>query len=395
MNLRKEGEGLIGTISQDYIFWRLAYELVNHHGYRVLKLNEHGEVWLELLERRDKKIIRLLRYDIDWGNWLVRDLEQTSQIISQYKKQSYRKKMKAYNIYISTYPPVDDWEHQLDGHKHVDTFLIELGNREVELRKLFDHLNLSVPNLHSWSSNVEDIPLFIHAIRQTEKARQEEEKSLLFASNKPLLTYILVAVNIIMFLLVESVGSSTDIATLIAFGAKYNPLILQGDWWRFITPMFLHIGFLHLAMNMLALYYLGMSVERIYGTGRFFLIYFAAGIAGAIASFAFTTSVSAGASGAIFGCFGALLYFGVVHPSLFYRTMGANIFGVLAINLAFGLLVPMIDNSAHIGGLIGGFFASACVHLPKHKWLVARQLTALVILFFITASILYYGFFYK
>ncbi|WP_458412495.1 rhomboid family intramembrane serine protease [Schinkia sp. CFF1] len=381
---------MYSSISQDQLFWRLAYELVTNHGYRVLKLNEHGEVWLELLELRDKKMIRLLRYDIDWGNWIERDIEQTSQVISKYKKQSNRKKMKAYNIYFSTYPPVDDWGHQVD-NSNVETILIELGNREAELSKLFKQLNLPVTDLKSLLASDEDPVFFMQAIRRTEKMRIQAEKNLLFA-NKPSLTYGLVAVNVIMFLLLEWVGSSTDIETLIKFGAKYNPLILAGDWWRFITPMFLHIGFLHLAMNMMALYYLGLSVERIFGTWRFSLIYFAAGIAGAVSSFAFSTSVSAGASGAIFGCFGALLYFGVVHPSLFYRTMGANIFGVLAINLAFGFLVPVVDNSAHIGGLIGGFLASAIVHLPKHKLLIGRQIGAFLLLFFITAAALYFGF---
>lgn len=381
---------MYSSISQDQLFWRLAYELVTNHGYRVLKLNEHGEVWLELLELRDKKMIRLLRYDIDWGNWIERDIEQTSQVISKYKKQSNRKKMKAYNIYFSTYPPVDDWGHQVD-NSNVETILIELGNREAELSKLFKQLNLPVTDLKSLLASEEDPVFFMQAIRRTEKMRIQAEKNLLFA-NKPSLTYGLVAVNVIMFLLLEWVGSSTDIETLIKFGAKYNPLILAGDWWRFITPMFLHIGFLHLAMNMMALYYLGLSVERIFGTWRFSLIYFVAGIAGAVSSFAFSTSVSAGASGAIFGCFGALLYFGVVHPSLFYRTMGANIFGVLAINLAFGFLVPVVDNSAHIGGLIGGFLASATVHLPKHKLLIGRQIGAFLLLFFITAAALYFGF---
>lgn len=380
-------------IDQDHLFWRLVYELVAKQGYRVLKLNDNGEVWLELLERKNRRILRLLRYDIDWGNWLLHDIEKTSKVITQLKKQSYRKKMKVYNIYVSTYPPVDDWEHQVHQEDDIETILIEAGNREEELSKLFKNLHLPVPDLKSWFERREDTSFLIYSIRQTEKIRKQEEQNLLFAK-KPFLTYILVVANIIMYLLLEWFGSSTDISTLIKFGAKFNYAILEGDWWRFITPMFLHIGFLHLFMNTLALYYLGISVERIYGTWRFFLIYFVAGFTGAAASFAFTTQISAGASGAIFGCFGALLYFGVVHPSLFYRTMGMNVISVIAINLAFGFLVPMVDNSAHIGGLIGGFLASAFVHLPKHK-LMVRQLGAVFILTVTTAAALMYGFFYK
>lgn len=384
---------MLNINSQDYIFWRLVYELVTNHRYRILKLNDNGEVWLELMERRDKKIIRLLRYDIDWGNWLVRDIEKVSRVIKQYQKQSYRKKVDVLNVYVSTYPPVDDWGHEVDNNNKIETIIIELANREENIEKLFKSLQLPSPNFRSWYSEIVDPLILINSIRHTEKTRLQEEQDLLFAK-KPFLTYILVAINLLMFLLLEMVGSSTDITTLIKFGAKYNTAILEGDWWRFITPMFLHIGFLHLVMNTLALYYLGISVERIYGTWRFLIIYFAAGIVGGVASFAFTTQVSAGASGAIFGCFGALLYFGVAHPSLFFRTMGGNVFAVLAINLAFGFLVPIVDNSAHIGGLIGGFLASAFVHLPNHKKSL-RQVAAFLLFSAIIGAALAYGFYYS
>lgn len=380
--------------SQDYLFWRLVYELVTKHRFRIINLYDHGEVWLQRMEWREKQIIRLVRYEVNWGNLLVRDMENVTKRIDQYKAQSYSKKADFYNIIVSTYPPVDDWEYQVDNRNHVRLVLIEQINREQEIEKLFKQLNLPSPELNSWLSDIVDPLILINKLRQTEKERRQEEKDLLFAK-KPFLTYILVAINLIMFLLLELVGSgSTDLSTLIKFGAKYNTAILEGDWWRFITPMFLHIGFLHLVMNTLALYYLGMSVERIYGSWRFLIIYFAAGITGGIASFAFTTQVSAGASGAIFGCFGALLYFGVAHPSLFIRSMGWNVFVVLAINLAFGFLVPMVDNSAHIGGLIGGFLASAIVHLPNHKKSL-RQAAAFFLFSVVIGASLAYGFYYS
>ncbi|WLR56345.1 rhomboid family intramembrane serine protease [Mesobacillus subterraneus] len=162
-------------------------------------------------------------------------------------------------------------------------------------------------------------------------------------------------------------GGSTDTSTLIKFGAKFNPLILEGEWWRFFTPIIIHIGLLHLFMNTLALYYLGTMVERLYGNLRFLFIYIFSGFAGVLASFIFSPNLSAGASGAIFGCFGALLYFGVAKPRLFWRTLGLNILVVLGINLAFGFTIPGIDNAGHIGGLVGGFASAGILHLPKKK----------------------------
>ncbi len=389
--MKKVGGGLYSTLSQDILFWRLAYELVRNYRFRVLKMSEQGELWLEQMEGKNKNIVRLLRYDIDWGNWLLHDIEQTEKVIRKYKEAPYRKKMNAYNIYISTYPPVDDWEHRLDRSIKTNMFLIVADNRENEVCAFFERLHLPEPNVDEWLIEDIDPAYYKQAIREIERQRNQSERVLLFGK-KPRLTYIFVALNMIMFFLLELAGSSTDIVTLVYFGAKYNPAILDGEWWRFITPMLLHIGFAHLFMNTLALYYLGLSVERIYGSLRFFLIYILAGISGVTASFAFTDQVSAGASGAIFGLFGALLYFGIVYPSLFFRTMGMNVFAVLAINLAFGFIVPMVDNSAHIGGLIGGFLASAFVHLPKHKPLFFRQLSALFLLAIIIGATIAYGF---
>nr|WP_281374228.1 rhomboid family intramembrane serine protease [Halobacillus locisalis] len=189
------------------------------------------------------------------------------------------------------------------------------------------------------------------------------------------MTYLLLAINLLVFFYIEGNGDSTSVQTLIEYGAKYNPAIIDGEWWRILSSMFLHIGTLHLLMNMLALFYLGNAVERIYGSWRFTVIYLFAGVFGGLASFMLNPHVAAGASGAIFGLFGALLFFGVQHKQLFFRTMGWNLLFVIGLNIVFGLLVPQIDNGAHFGGLIGGFIASAFVHLPKEKNII-RQLLA-------------------
>ncbi|QGS68867.1 rhomboid family intramembrane serine protease [Oceanobacillus sp. 143] len=170
-------------------------------------------------------------------------------------------------------------------------------------------------------------------------------------------------------------GGSTATATLIEFGAKYNPAILENnEWWRIISATFLHIGFLHLIMNMLAVYYLGTVVERIYGRFRFLFIYFLAGIGGGLASLSFTVNISAGASGAIFGLFGALLFFGLIYKQIFLQTMGYNILFILGINLIFGLFIQQIDMAAHLGGLATGFIASAIVYLPRKRNLIKQSL---------------------
>ncbi len=125
---------------------------------------------------------------------------------------------------------------------------------------------------------------------------------------KPVVTYALLAVNVFIFLLMTLLGGSQQISILVAFGAKVNSLILAGQWWRLVTPpMFLHIGFEHLILNMVTLYFIGSQLELILGHGRFLLVYFISGIMGNIASFAFNpNALSAGASTALFGLFGGV-----------------------------------------------------------------------------------------
>ncbi|WP_374703421.1 rhomboid family intramembrane serine protease [Bacillus sp. Marseille-P3661] len=384
---------LTTVLEHDVLYWRIVHKLIISKEYRIIRLDESGETWLESIDRKNGKLLRLIRYDMDWGNWLINDIHQVAKTVSQLKKQSLQKNFIVYNIYLSTYPPVDDWEHRIDSQltAGIKTYLIDSRNSEEQITALFNDLHFPVP---TFPIGLEGQNIFelIRSIQTFDKNQKQQEQKLLFAS-KPFLTYVFVAINLVMFLLLEWFGSSTDTTTLIRFGAKFNPAIYDGEWWRFITPVFLHIGIFHLFMNTVALYYLGVSVERIYGTWRFFLVYLISGIVGVIASFAFTNQVSAGASGAIFGCFGALLYFGVVHRSLFFRTMGMNVIFVVILNLVIGFAVPMVDNSAHIGGLVAGFLASAFVHLPNHK-VIKRQLVGIVFLVLLSGGILHYGYFY-
>lgn len=143
---------------------------------------------------------------------------------------------------------------------------------------------------------------------------------------------------------------------LLALGAKANAALTGGQYWRFLTPIFLHVGLLHVFVNMYSLYVIGPPVEGPYGPARFLLVYFISGVAGVAASLAFSPQPSAGASGAIFGVLGALAGFLYNHRRLFGRAGRGQLrhiaFVALA-NLAIGLS-PGIDNWGHLGGLIAG-----------------------------------------
>ncbi len=205
----------------------------------------------------------------------------------------------------------------------------------------------------------------LSALVADEQTRAERRFARAFFSRATPITYALLAVNVGMYLLMSYVSPElNDPGVLIAFGAKTNELLRNGDWYRLVTPIFIHAGLIHLLSNSYALWVVGPQVERLYGSARFLLIYLLAGIGGVAGSFigqemANQPNVpSVGASGAIFGLFGVLAVFGYRYrhelPPAFRRAFGAGVLPVIVINLFIGFSIPFIDNSAHIGGLIAG-----------------------------------------
>ncbi|MHC0035917.1 rhomboid family intramembrane serine protease [Pseudoneobacillus sp. C159] len=383
---------------EDYRFWSLANHLVKEENYRILHLTkEQNELWLENPDSKQMPVVRLLNCTLDWSNWMERDIQLTAMNGENIRKQRFQKSLHILNIYISPYPPVDDYENRLKQLGSFDQISIStyILSRDAfqdvlsELERIFKK-NLSVTQPSDDEITDERVAsLKRHTIELANK-RVEAERNI-FSYGKPILTYVFMAIQVIVFLLLELNGGSQNSRTLVEFGAKFNPLILEGEWWRFITPIFLHIGFLHLFMNTLSLYFLGTAVEKIYGTTRFFWIYLFSGILGVIASFAFSPNLSAGASGAIYGCFGALLYIGMVYPGLFFRTLGRNLITILILNIVISFTVPSIDMAGHLGGLVGGFVATGMVHFPKKKK-IANQLLFFLFTLLITGSLLYFGF---
>lgn len=380
---------------EDFLFWKLAHFLIQKKEYRLLRTStSQEELWLEKVENKQLPFIRLRRMDLDWGNWLARDIENTGNNGESIRRQLIRSEANLLNIYVSAYPPVDDYEFLLTEKKILKTNVTtKVITRDTYKRQFLDleHVfkeGISFEIKEEYS--LDEIESLKNAALQAAIDRRNKEKSM-FEYGKPFFTYVFIAIQILAFLFLELKGGSTNTGTLIKYGAKFNPLILEGEWWRFFTPILLHIGFVHLFMNTLALYYLGPTIERIFGRLRFLFIYLVAGFCGSLASFLFSTNLSAGASGAIFGCFGALLYFGLNYRSLFFRTMGFNVLVVIAINLSLGFTMPGIDNAGHIGGLVGGFLATAIVHFPRQKkWF--QQVMVCIITVGAMVSMLWYGY---
>ena len=168
-------------------------------------------------------------------------------------------------------------------------------------------------------------------------------------------------------------------STLVRWGALWRPAVAAGEWWRFVTAMFLHGGWEHLLVNTYALFMLGRFCEEVFGPLRYFVTYVGGGLAGAAASTLNTqqTGLSVGASGAIMGLLGALIVVLVLRrgtwPEAWRRALLWNLLLLGAIQIFIGFQLPMVDNAAHVGGMLGGA-AMALVVAPGG--LLGRSLAA-------------------
>ncbi|MBB1063718.1 rhomboid family intramembrane serine protease [Limosilactobacillus fastidiosus] len=208
-------------------------------------------------------------------------------------------------------------------------------------------------------------------------------------------TFILLAIQIIAFIVMTLLGGSTNSNILIECGARVTPLIREGQWWRLITPVFLHIGVAHLIINSITLYFLGIYIEELFSHWRMLAIYLVSAFTGNLASAYFLpNTISAGASTALFGLFGAFLMLGEsFRDNSLIHDLSRQFLILVGINIVMDLFLPGIDLAGHLGGLFGGFLVSYVVGAPFVGYVrLYKRLIGSVILFFgIVAMIIAIG----
>ena len=187
----------------------------------------------------------------------------------------------------------------------------------------------------------------------------------------PIVVATILGLNFAIFLLQTITGGSTNTFNLVRFGAQAGAAIENGEYWRFVTAAFLHIGILHLFVNSVCLWQLGSLLERLIGPTHFGFLYLASGVTGTLTSFFLNEfvsprTVSAGASGAIFGVAAAMLVAGLHYsdqiPESLQYAFGTGILPFLAFNLYFGFASSGVDNYAHVGGAVVGAALGAILH---------------------------------
>lgn len=183
---------------------------------------------------------------------------------------------------------------------------------------------------------------------------------LAFFYRRSKVTFILLAIMIFYFIFITLNGGTTNVQTLVKFGALYPPLVaMYGEYYRLVTSIFIHIGIAHIFFNGYALYVFGPQIEGLLGPKKFLLFFLLTGVGGNLATFLFNfDSISAGASGSLFGILGAFLYLVHRHRDMVTPWGRRQIFSLITINLVLTFVVPSISTTAHLGGLAMGYLLS-------------------------------------
>ncbi len=354
----------ISKQNEELIMKLLHYFITDQNYNPVILRGAQNEIWLENLDG-DYKIIRIVSNYIHNDEQLNYDLFKTKQIMKSIKKKTLSFKVPTLSIFLN----LGDNVH-MDKETNYD-YITCLNVKNINDIVKNNHVLEVFPDIKKTLNYEEEgMSLFLKLTSEINKKTEKDaiQAEDVFRPKKPTVTYTLIIINILVFLAMYLFGNgSEDNLTLLAFGANNRTLVLGfHEYYRLLTSSFIHIGILHLFVNMYSLWVVGSQIENFFGKIKYLIIYLGSALFGSLLSICFSNSISAGASGAIFGLLGAMLYFGHHYRLYLGNALYSQIIPVIILNLALGFFTPGIDNACHIGGLIGGIFIAMVCGL-KYK----------------------------
>lgn len=380
-------EGIINK--SDELVMKLLHYFITEKGYNPIVL--HGaknEIWLENLDQ-DYKIVRIVSDYIHNNEQLDFDMFKTKQIMKKIRKKTLSFHINALSIFINLGENVNLTETTIDGLTIVDVKSIEDLNKYPTIIKIFPDI------CENTEFKEQGLNLFMKLTKEINEKNEEEsiKAEEIFKAKRPIITYTLIIINVLVFIAMYIFGNgSEDALTLLKFGASYPELIKVGQYYRLITSAFLHIGFLHLICNNYALYVIGSQLESFLGKTKFLIVYVVSALCGGLMSMIFADGISAGASGAIFGLLGSLLYFGYNYRVYLGGVIKSQIIPLIILNFVIGFITPGIDNAAHIGGLLGGLGITMALGL-KHKSTTFEKTNGWIVMLIYIGFLIFMGFF--
>lgn len=386
------------TLSKnDEIVMKLIHYFITDQGYNPIVL--HGakdEIWLENTEN-DYQIVRIVTNYIHNDEQFDFDLYRTRQILKRIKRKTFSFKMNALSIFINLGENVHLNEIETE---NIDCIEI----KDIDDLDRYDFVIDNFPNISKIDKVTEKgLELFMKLTDEINQKNQEDAEKAedVFSKKRPVVTYALLISNFILFFVMILAGANIfniSPALLYDFGGLVNFKMMGRDFfelYRLVTSMFLHADIIHLSFNMYALYIFGPQIESFFGKTKFIIIYLGSGLIGSLFSMLFLQDyvVGIGASGAIFGLIGSLLYFGYHYRVYLGSVIKSQIIPILLINLFISFTVAGIGAAAHVGGLLGGYLVTKAVGV-KYKSTTADYVNGIIMTLILLAFLCYVNFIY-
>lgn len=369
----------------DETVMKLLHYFITQKGYNPIVLHgAENEIWLENFEN-DYNIIRIVSNYIHNDEQFNFDLFKTNRIMKSIKKKTMSLNIKTLSIFVN----VGDNVHKLDDNNKFNNILC-VNVKEVKELEKYDFIISEFPDINKYEGYKEHgFELFTKITEDINKKNQEDaiKAEEVFKKKTPFITYGLIFISVLVYVLMALGGKNI----ILWYGANIPDFIRSGQIYRLVSSMFIHGGIVHLLCNMYALYVVGPQLESYLGRIKYLLIYLISGITGNLLSMTFTSGVSVGSSGAIFGLFGALLYFGFHYRVYLGSVLKSQIIPLIVINLGLGFLVSGVDNAAHIGGLIGGVLTTIALGV-KYKSSNFEKVNGVIVALIYIAFLIYMAF---
>ena len=334
---------------RDLISMKLLHYFITKKNYTpIVVQGVENEIWLENLDE-EYKVIRIVNSYIHNTEQLDFDAFKTKRMIKKIKKKTFSLSIRTLNILTDigenvdrdkTYPDIDIIFYE-DEKKLLNEKVIKNNFQDLK-----DNLEYTEDGFQLFFKITDEIN------QKSRKDAMETDKIL--EPKKPYITIGIMVLLVLVYL--YSVVSNENV--LIFYWGLNKFFVRSGEVYRLLTGTLIHIDLLHLLCNLYALFVVGGMVEGYYGRKKYPIIYVVSALTGSLLSISMSEGFSIGASGAIFGLLGSVLFFGYHYRVYFGSVILGRVIPIIIINLGIGFMISGIDNFAHIGGLIGGFLIS-------------------------------------
>ncbi len=376
---------------KDEMIMSLVHYFVTEEDYTPINVQgAKDEIWLENLNG-PYKIVRINSKYIHNNEQYEMDLFKMHYVIKQIKRKTLSFKMNVLNICLDMNKAINLKEINDKSINTINVLNIDDIKNEKTLKDIFP----KIANKFKRSNNLKDVIMATQDINmKTERENLKYER--VFKPKKIIMTKVIIALCIIMYLItlgygyyLSKINSSWGFnEALIFLGANNTELFKDGFYWRVLSSIFLHGSLWHLLINMYSLWIVGSQVETFVGKYKFLTIYILSGLMGSFLSLVFLDGYSIGASGAIFGLLGCLLYFGYHYRLYLSSTLTSQIIPIIILNLFLGFVMTGIDNAAHIGGLIGGYLGTMIVGL-RYKSTKTETINGIIVYILLIVFLIY------